>query len=100
MSRKLASVTVPVGLLLLSSFSSPVHAATPITSFGVSAIVQAGCSVSAPMFQGTFATALTNASSAVSVNCSNAAQYSVVVLAAASSEVIVPNATPRLCARR
>ena len=84
MSRKLASFTVPVGLLLLSSFSSPVHAATPITSFGVSAIVQAGCSVSAPMFQGTFATALTNPSFRRFGKLLNAAQYSVIVLTAAS----------------
>jgi len=75
------TVPISVGLLLSFLVVPSLLAATPISSFGVSATVQASCSVSAGMSYGAYAAAVKNAKSIISVNCTNSAQYSVYVSA-------------------
>lgn len=70
---------ISIGLLLSFLVVMPLSAATPLSSFGVSATVQAGCSVSTATFYGANATIVKNAKSIISITCTNSAQYSVYV---------------------
>ena len=75
---KSAFSTFALGLLALCLKSGPALAATPTTSFSVSAMVQATCLVSATaMTFGTLTGTVVNAQSAVSVMCTNAAPFNV-----------------------
>lgn len=68
----------------------PAIAATPSAAFAISAMVQASCgaSLSATAFR-TYAAAAANATSAVSVACSNSAPYNVALSAETGSGVSV-----------
>jgi spore coat protein U-like protein len=73
-----ASSAFALGLLVLCLPSRPALAATPATSFGVSAVVEATCLVSASAVTfGTYADAIAHATSNVSVNCTNFTPYNI-----------------------
>jgi len=79
MYRKLPFLGVLLGLQLVLAPATRCVAATPITTFGVSAIVQAGCNVSAPPSLGSSAVTMAGVASTLSVNCSNETQYMVAI---------------------
>jgi len=85
MYRKLISFALPLSVVLLFSLARPSLAATPITTFGVMATVEAGCSISAAALHGNYSTAMANAVSSVSVNCTNIAQYVITVSSLATT---------------
>ncbi|MDR3774491.1 MAG: spore coat protein U domain-containing protein [Terracidiphilus sp.] len=84
-----------LGILELGLAPRFATAATPSVAFGISAMVQASCraSLGATVFR-TYAAAAANATSAVSVACSNSAPYNVALSAGTGSSVIA--ATPRM----
>jgi len=90
MSRKLTSFAIPLSLLMSSMVARPSLAVTPTKAFGVTAIVQARCNVSAAMFHGTYIAAMRNAASSVSVSCTNTTQYVIVLNAETVPGATVP----------
>lgn len=67
-----------LALLAMCLISLPVFAATTNTTFAVTATVQASCSVSASALAfGTYSTAQLDATSTVTVTCSNTTPYTV-----------------------
>lgn len=92
MSIRFTSFAFALCLLALGRVSRPSPAATPTTSFGVTATVQAGClvSVTASAYW-TYPAPLTNAVSAVSVTCTNATPYIVDLRAGLASGATAPN---------
>jgi spore coat protein U-like protein len=78
MVAKSISSALALGLLVSGQPSRPASAATPTASFGVSAIVQATCLVSASAVTlGTYAPAIANATPTVSINCTNPTPYNI-----------------------
>jgi spore coat protein U-like protein len=80
MSRKHTALALPIGLLIASMVAIPAVAATPVTTFGVSVVVQAACNATAMQ---NYTGSAANAASSVSVNCSNSTQYLVSMNASA-----------------
>lgn len=86
-------MTLALTFLPLIFFSASVSAATVISSFGVSATVQASCLASAsPLSVGAYRGMTARAASAVSVDCTNSTLYNVAIGAAPATGV---NATTR-----
>jgi hypothetical protein len=92
MFKKHSAFALPLSLLAIFMTPRPCVAATPSRSFGVSVIVQAGCSVVAPMSYGTYTAAMSNVASSVSVNCTNIAQYRIAVSTGIGAALTVPGA--------
>ena len=85
-----ASSAFALGLLVLWLPSRPALAATPTASFGVSAMVQATCVVSASDAKfGTYAEAMVKATSTVSVSCTNSTPYNISLSASPASDAAV-----------
>jgi spore coat protein U-like protein len=75
---KNASFALALGFLVSSLASTPVLAATSTASFGVSAMVLASCQASAPATAfGTYTAGGKNATSNVSVTCTNPVPYNI-----------------------
>ena len=90
MSVKSASSALVPGLLVLCLPSRPALPATPTASFGVSAIVQATCVVSASGVKfGTYAEAMAKATSTVSIHCTNSTSYNIGVSASPANGAAV-----------
>lgn len=78
MSMKSASAVLALGFLMSGLSSRSVPAATPTASFGVTATVQAACQVTAnAMAFGAYTAAALNATTTVSVTCTNTTPYNV-----------------------
>jgi spore coat protein U-like protein len=78
------------GLMAFGLASVPATAATATNSFGVSATVQAACTVTAAtMAFGSYTGTTANATSAVSVTCTNATPYNVGLSAGMASGATV-----------
>jgi spore coat protein U-like protein len=94
MTVKSISSAFALGLMVSSLTSRPALAATPTASFGVSAIVQATCLVSASgvPFE-TYADAIPNAASTVSVNCTNATPYNISLSSSPSNSAATASTT-------
>ncbi len=75
---KFASLIFALCFLASALASKPAHAATLTASFSVSATVVSSCRASAPATAfGTYSAAGTNATSSVSVTCTNPTPYNV-----------------------
>lgn len=73
-----SATLIALGILATGLASEPALAATPTASFNVSATVAAGCQASAfPIALGSYASALANPASAVTMNCTSNAAYNV-----------------------
>lgn len=78
MTLKSVISVLALGVVAAGSVSRSASAATVSTSFGVSVTVQATCAVSASSMRfGTYMGTAVNATSAVSVNCTNSTPYNV-----------------------
>lgn len=90
MSMKVATCLFALGILASGPTSTPAKAATLTTSFGVSVTVQASCLVTASsMTFGTYSGAAVNATSTVSVTCTNSTPYNVGLSAGMATGSIV-----------
>jgi spore coat protein U-like protein len=90
MSNKFASSAFALCILASGLVARPILAATPSASFAVTATVQAGCLVSpAASAYWIYTAPVTNAISAVSVTCTNAAPYVVDLRAGLASGATV-----------
>ncbi|MES2390273.1 MAG: spore coat U domain-containing protein [Acidobacteriota bacterium] len=102
MSKHKSSEGWVLALAALTVWVSPSVAATPTTTFGVSATVQASCDVSATaMSFGAYTAAAVNATSAISVTCTNSTPYNIGLSAGTSTGATTnarsmsgPSATP------
>jgi spore coat protein U-like protein len=89
MSSKCGFAAVLVSLIAGTFLTGHVAAATAKGTFGVSVIVQSACTTSAsPMRFGTYNGAMVNATSTISVRCTQSTPYNV-----ALSEGLAPGAT-------
>ncbi len=91
MSIKFASSAFALCFLAWGLASTPILAATPTTSLAVTAMVQAGCLISATAIPlGGYPAAVESAKPEFSVTCSNPTAYIVEVSAGLNSSATVP----------
>jgi len=90
MSVRSVSYVLAIALLVLCLPSGSAPAATPVASFGVSAVVQDTCLVSTSDAKfATYAEAMVKAISAVSVKCTNSTPYNVGLSASPANDAAV-----------